>query len=74
MDPKDVDNKYSRITSPVEVFYGGPTGTGKRIDIKFSNSHFDFNLNIRSKAGGTTYPTNIMMDYKTKSIDGKVTL
>ena len=74
MDPKDVDNKYSRITSSVEVFYGGPTGTGKRIDIKFSNSHFDFNLNIRSKAGGTTYPTNIMMDYKTKEIDGKVTL
>ena len=73
MDPIDVENKYSKITSEVMVLYGGSTGTGKRIDIQFSNAHFDFNLNIRSKAGGTTYPTNIMLDYKTKEIDGKVT-
>ena len=73
MDPRDVENKYSKITDEVMVLYGGSTGTGKRIDIQFSNAHFDFNLNIRSKAGGTTYPTNIMLDYKTKEIDGKVT-
>ena len=74
MDPSDVDNKYSKITGNVEVFYGGRDGSGKRIDIAFANNHFSFNLNIRSKAGGTTYPTNIMLDYKTLSVKNKVTL
>ena len=46
----------------------------KRIDIAFANTHFSFNLNIRSKAGGTTYPTNVMLDYKTLSVKNKVTL
>ena len=74
MNPSDVETKYSKIQSDVRVFYGGKDHGGKRIDIQFSNSHFDFNLNIRSKAGGTIYPTNVMMDYKTKSITGKITL
>ena len=74
MDPADVEGSYSKVASDVEVFYGGRDGSGKRIDIAFENSHFSFNLNIRSKAGGTTYPTNIMLDYKTKSVKNKVTL
>ena len=74
MDPSDVNDKYSKITGDVEVFYGGRDGSGKRIDIAFANNHFSFNLNIRSKAGGTTYPTNIMLDYKTLSVTNKVTL
>jgi len=74
MDPGDVDSRFSRITSDVVVFYGGKDGSGKRIDVQFSNNHFSFKLNIRSKTGGLVYPTNIMMEYKTLSIPGKITL
>ena len=52
----------SQIQSDEQVVYG-----------IYEPANFDFNLNIRSKAGGTTYPTNIMLDYKTKVVDGKVT-
>ena len=38
------------------------------------NSQFKFTLNIRSKAGGQNYPTNVMLDYKDKDIIGKTTL
>ena len=34
----------------------------------------DFKLNVRSKTGGKIYPTNIMLEYKTLSIPGKITL
>ena len=74
MDPKDVENKYSKITSDVVVFYGGKQGNGKRVNIDFSNSYFAFELNIRSKTGGSTYPTSLMLGYKTLSIPNKVTL
>ena len=46
MDPGDVDSRFSRITSDVVVFYGGKDGSGKRIDVQFSNNHFSFKLNI----------------------------
>jgi len=74
MNPNDVDSRFSRITSDVQVFYGGKQGNGKRIDVEFSNNHFAFKLNIRSKTGGSIYPTNIMLEYKTLSIPGKITL
>ena len=74
MDPSDVESKFSKITSDVVVFYGGKQGNGKRIDVEFSNNHFEFKLNIRSKTGGSIYPTNIMLAYKTLTVPGKVTL
>ena len=73
MKPTDVASSYSTISGPVTVFYGGKNGTSKRVDVAFSNKYFEFKLNIRNKGGGT-YPTNIMLDYKTLSIKGKTTL
>jgi len=74
MNPSDVESKFSKITSDVVVFYGGKQGNGKRIDVEFGNNHFEFKLNIRSKSGGSIYPTNIMLEYKTLTVPGKVTL
>ena len=74
MNPTMVESTFSKISSDVVVFYGGKQGSGKRIDVEFSNSNFEFKLNIRSKTGGTVYPTNIMLEYKTLSIPGKITL
>ena len=74
MNPTYVDSKFSDISSNVVVFYGGKQSNGKRIDVEFSNSHFSFKLNVRSKTGGKVYPTNIMLEYKTLSIPGKITL
>jgi hypothetical protein len=72
MKPSDVNSKYS-LVNDVQILYGGNTGTGKRVDVSFSNKHFSFKLNIRNKAGGV-YPTNIMLDYKTLNIPTKVTI
>ena len=56
----------------VEIYYGGRSASGgKRLDVDFSSNSFDFSLNIRSKSSKTSYPTNVMLDYKTKAIDGK---
>jgi hypothetical protein len=60
------------ISKPV-VYYGGKTGTGKRIDVEFANNFFDFKLNIRNKQGGI-YPTHVMLDYKSKTALQKIEL
>tara|TARA_B110000211_G_C14003437_1_gene519638 strand:+ start:40 stop:1275 length:1236 start_codon:yes stop_codon:yes gene_type:complete len=74
MDNTSVTGAYSLVTTGFQVLYGGKTGDGKRVDVKFETSAFKFTLNIRSKAGGKTYPTNVMLDYKTKSGIKKTTL
>jgi len=58
------------ISSGIEVLYGGSNGTGKRIDMTFSNSYFEFKLNIRNKQSGL-YPSHLMMDYKSLAGTGK---
>ena len=63
----------SKVDGDMTIFYGGKNGKGKRIDIKFSNKHYEFKINIRNKQGGR-YPSHIMLDYKTKSIPGLTTL
>ena len=63
----------SKVDGNMTIFYGGKTGKGKRIDIKFKNKHYEFKINIRNKQGGR-YPSHIMLDYKTKQIPGLVTL
>lgn len=60
------------ISKPV-VYYGGKTGTGKRIDVEFTNEYFDFKLNIRNKQSGI-YPSHVMLDYKSKSALQKIEL
>ena len=64
---KEKNPAMATISSGIEVQYGGSNGKGKRIDMTFSNSYFEFKLNIRNKQAGL-YPSHLMMDYK--SLDG----
>lgn len=68
----DENKKYANIQgSKFTLYYGGITnGTAKRIDMKFSNSYFDFKLNIRNKQGGIA-PTHFLLDYVSKPATGK---
>lgn len=47
----------------VTVYYGGLTGNGKRIDIKFESSFYNFKLNIRDTQGTDGFPTRLMCDF-----------
>lgn len=69
MDPSK-NAAMATINSQILVNYGGSNGTGKRIDIEFSNQYFDFKVNIRNKQSGL-YPSHIMCDYKSKAATGK---
>jgi len=62
--------QFATVTGNVEIQYGGSSGNGKRVDIIFSNSYYDFKINIRNKQSGT-YPSHIMCDYKSKPATGK---
>ena len=46
------------------IYYGGKTGTGKRIDIVVKSSTYEFKLNIRDTQGTDGYPTRMMCDFK----------
>ena len=63
-------SSWSKGISKAIIYYGGKSGTGKRIDMEFSNEYFDFKLNIRNKQSGI-YPSHIMLDYTSKSRTGK---
>ena len=52
------------------LYYGGMDGKGKRIDMTFKNSCFEFKLNIRNKQG-SLYPSHLMLDYKSLQGTGK---
>jgi hypothetical protein len=45
------------------VYYGGKSGTGKRIDMEIKTGHYMLKLNIRDTQGGDGYPTRMMCDY-----------
>ena len=70
---KEKNPAMATISSGIEVLYGGSNGTGKRIDMTFSNSYFEFKLNIRNKQAGL-YPSHLMMDYKSLSGTDKIKL
>jgi len=72
MDPSK-NGAMATINGDVIIDYGGRSGKGKRVDIRFSNTYFDFKVNIRNKQGGK-YPSHIMCDYVSKSALGKKTL
>ena len=72
MTPNKTKAAANGVSSPI-VYYGGKGGTGKRIDVEFSSSYFDFKLNIRNKQSGV-YPSHVMLDYKSKSALGKIEL
>jgi len=47
----------------LQVFYGGKTGTGKRIDMEIKTQKYLLKLNIRDTQGTDGYPTRIMGDF-----------
>ncbi len=65
----DVDqeyfNKSTTISGPIVAFYGGTTGTGKKVIVNCESSLYKFSFNFRNK-GGKLYPSHIMCDYKKK--------
>lgn len=63
---KSAMKKAAKISGPFVVYYGGKTGTGKRIDVEFSSGSYDFKINIRDTQGSTGYPTRMMCDFKYK--------
>lgn len=62
---EDSLNRASMIGNST-VYYGGKTGTGKRIDIEVESSDYKFKLNIRDTQGGDGYPTRLMCDFTYK--------
>ena len=64
----EVDRAYMERSSTLEgdkvdIEYGGASGTGKRINMKFSTKEYDFSFNIRSKTASEVYPTHSNGDY-----------
>lgn len=57
--------KAATITS-IKVYYGGKTGTGKRVDIEMESSTYKFKLNIRDTQGKDGYPTRLLCDFSYK--------
>ena len=58
--------KASSRVGAVQIFYGGKTGKGKRIDMEMSSRYYKFKLNIRDTQGTDGYPTRMMCDFTTK--------
>lgn len=58
-------NTAARVDNIV-VYYGGKTGTGKRIDIEMESGTYRFKLNIRDTQGSDGYPTRLMCDFSYK--------
>ncbi len=62
----EIDERYmNEAATPKSciVYYGGKTGTGKRIDMEIETGHYVLKLNIRDTQGGDGYPTRMMCDY-----------
>lgn len=65
----EVDESYMESAATPKsciVYYGGKTGTGKRIDMEIETGHYILKLNIRDTQGGDGYPTRMMCDYSYK--------
>ena len=61
---KAMMKKAAQIKS-LKLYYGGKTGTGRRINMEMSSSVYKFSLNIRDTQGRDGYPTRMMCDFKT---------
>jgi hypothetical protein len=65
----EIDKQYmTEAATPTScnVYYGGKSGTGKRIDMEIETGHYILKLNIRDTQGGDGYPTRMMCDYSYK--------
>ena len=54
--------KSAKVGS-LTTYYGGKTGSGKRIDMEFASPLYKFKINIRDTQGGDGYPTRMMCDF-----------
>ena len=62
-----VDRAYMQKASKpksLTIYYGGKTGTGKRINMEIFTPTYKLPLNIRDTQGGDGYPTRMMCDFK----------
>ena len=65
----EIDETYmneAATPSSCTIYYGGKTGTGKRIDMEVETKHYILKLNIRDTQGGDGYPTRMMCDFTDK--------
>lgn len=53
-------------TTRMRIFYGGKTGTGRRVNMECESSTYKFSLNIRDTQGNDGKPTRMMCDFKYK--------
>jgi archaellin len=58
-------NKSANLVGSITAYYGGTTGTGKKVIVDCSSALYNFQFNFRNKAG-KLYPSHIMCDYKKK--------
>ena len=66
---KKMDSAALRTAANVRnaiIYYGGKTGTGKRIDIEMESQTYKFKLNMRDTQGNDGYPTRLMCDFSYK--------
>ena len=62
---KEVDKQYRDEASRIQkvmVYYGGKTGTGKRVDIEVTTPKYILKFNFRNKQGGN-FISHLMCDY-----------
>ena len=57
--------KAARVNNAT-IYYGGKTGTGKRVDIEMESDTYRFKLNLRDTQGKDGYPTRLMCDFSYK--------
>jgi len=57
--------KAARVNNAT-IYYGGKTGTGKRVDIEMESETYRFKLNMRDTQGKDGYPTRLMCDFSYK--------
>ena len=62
---KMTKQKMEQTATPLscDIFYGGKTGTGKRIDMEIRTKSYQLKINIRDTQGVDGYPTRIMGDF-----------
>jgi hypothetical protein len=58
--------KQAAQLNDITVYYGGMTGTGRRVDVVFESPTYEFKINIRDTQGRDGYPTRMMCDFKYK--------
>lgn len=67
IESKQMDSASMKAAAKVgkcTIYYGGKKGKGKRIDMEFQSSYYQFKINIRDTQGTDGYPTRMMCDFK----------